>query len=210
MSTLTPNNVPETLAYCAAQSQHLDPPAQYGDTWQNDCQAFVHVAHGVMEGGFASAKAQFFGMPSELRHPTQDLSGAPAGANLYSAGSNPAGHTWVGSHPFKSGTPAGWSTDFNPHVTGGVWKVSRNAPRDIWRHTNLGWGLGINGYEVDLTGKNPPKPLQDKRYQRLAHMITMTEGMIEFAQNHHDHADVVLFRKELRNLKALYSEARHA
>lgn len=209
--TLTPNNVPETMAYCAAQSQHLDPPDKYGSTWNNDCQAFNHVAHGILEGGFVSAKAQFFGMPSELRHRTADLSEAPAGASLFSAGSNPAGHVWIAAHRFKvSGNPGSWSTDMNPHVFGGVYKVPRNAPRDRWGHLNLGWGLGVQGYEIDLSGKNPPKPLQNERYQRLHYMIMRTEGMIEFAQRAGDHHDVRLFRRELRHLKELYAETRHA
>lgn len=207
---LTPHNVPETMAYCMDQARNLNPPDKYGSTWNNDCQAFVHVAHGVLEGGFASARAQFFGMPSEFRHRTTDLSHAPAGSSLFSQGSNPAGHTWVAANPFRSGTPGSWSTDMNPHVFGGVYKVSRNAPRDRWGHTNLGWGASINGYEIDLTGKNPPKPLQNQRYERLKLMIDRCEGMIEFARKAGDHHDVRLFRRELRHLKALYAETRHA
>lgn len=209
--TLTPNNVPESLAYCRDQVQHLNPPDKYGSTWNNDCQAFAHVARGILEGGFGSAKAQFFGMPSEFRHPTTDLSHAPVGSSLFSAGDNPAGHTWIAAWPFKaSGNPGSFSTDMNPNVFGGVMKVQRNAPRDVWGHVNLGWGQSINGYVIDLSGKKPPVALQRHRYQRLARMINMTEGMIEVAQKRHDHADVKLFRKELRHLKKLYAEARHA
>lgn len=209
--TLTPHNVPETMAYCASQSQHLDPPDKYGSTWNNDCQAFNHIARGILEGGFVSAKAQFFGMPSEFRHRTQDLNDAPVGSSLFSLGSNPAGHVWIAAHRFKiSGNSGSWSTDMNPHVFGGVYKVGRNAPRDRWGHINLGYGLSVQGYVIDLTGKNPPKPLQNKRYERLKYMIDRCEGMIEFAQKAGDHHDVRLFRRELRHLKDLYAETRHA
>jgi len=206
--TITPHNTQETLLYCQQQHAHLDPPDKYGSTWHNDCQAFCHVAWGIMSGGFGSAYAQWLGLDSEDRHVTLDTSHAPVGALLFSKGTTPFGHIFIAARPFASGTPAGWSTDLWKY--GKVGKVARTAPRTAWGHRILGWGTSINGFELDLTGKTAPKPKQNKRYLRIAHAITNLEGALETAQRTKDHHDAVIIKAELHDLKELYGELRHA
>lgn len=206
--TLTPNNVPETLLYCRQQHAHLNPPPEYGSDWHNDCQAFCHEAWGVTEGGFGSAYAQWLGLAPEDRHPTSDTSAAPPGALLFSKGSSPFGHIFIAAHPFASGVEAGWSTDL--WQDGKVGKVARTAPHTAWGHTILGWGTSINGYRLDLTGKTPAKPLQNKRYLFVNDAIGKMEGALETATKQGDKADIKLLKREIHDLHRLYAKLRHA
>lgn len=206
--TDTPNNRTAALAYARAQWQHLDPPAKYGSTWHNDCQAFAHVCYGLLTGGFATAYAQWLGLDPEDRHPTTDTSKAPVGALMFSRGANPAGHVWLAAWPFPNDTPGSWSPDFNAEVYGGISKVPRNAPRDRWGHTILGWGTSINGYRLDLTGNGVAKAIESKHYKRIARAINNLENALAVAQRNHDIHDVRLIETEVRHQKALYSELR--
>lgn len=149
---LTPNDVEEALAYCRAQHRHLDPPPQYGSTWQGDCQAFCHVAYGLLVGGNATAYLQWLDLEPGHRHRTSDTSRAPLGALLFSKGSTRFGHIMIASRPLPDGTPAAWSTDL--WATGQVGKVPRSAPRTQWGHRILGWGTEINGHRLDLDHQN--------------------------------------------------------
>ncbi len=237
---VTPNNLSEMLLACQQQHEHMNAAAfGYGADWEGDCQAFVHCMWGV-GGGFGSAFAQWLGLDAEdrltLTELKGDLANAPLGASLFSKGSSPFGHTWIRARPFPSHTPGSWTTDL--WKTGLVGKVPINAPHTEWGHALLGAGLSTNGYALDLTGKNPPKPKQNKRYQRLNKAIhNMGEGIdslvlvrsnlrdaLETAKSKHDTADVNHFsreiivmngsiqesRKELKRLQTLYSNARHA
>lgn len=207
--TDTPNNRAEALAYARAQRDHLDPPAKYGSTWNNDCQAFVHVAYGLLTGGFATAFAQWVGMDAEDRHPTSDLSKAPVGALLFSRGSNPAGHVWLAAFDFPNGTPGSFSTDMNAKVFGGISKVPRNAPRDRWSQDLLGWGTSVNGYRLDLSGSKPARAIEPRQYKRVARAINNLENALENAVRGDREHDARLIRTEVRHQKELYSELRH-
>lgn len=206
--TDTPRNRDEMLLYCREQHQNCSPPSKYGSTWEGDCQAFVHVAWGVLTGGFGSAYMQWLGLDPSDRHPTSDLSSAPLGASLFSKGSNPAGHTYIAARHFASGVPAAWSTDL--WQTGKVGKVARSAPASSWGQKLLGWGTSVNGYALDLSGANPPKPLQNKRYERLQTAINNIEHSLETARTQHDTKDVQHIKAELDDMKQLYSQLRHA
>lgn len=209
--TDTPRDFEGALKYAREQAQQLDPPDKYGSTWHNDCQAFVHVAYGLMTGGFASAYLQWLGADEEHKHRTGDLSDAPLGALLCSKGSTAAGHIWLAARPMRSGRPGSWSTDFNTHVFGGVAKVNRNTPRDRWGHRNLGWITTVNGYALDLThARAVVKPLQNKRYQRIDAAISNLQRAHETAVADRDQHDQDLIEAEIKRLKSLYSKIRHA
>lgn len=237
---ITPNNIPETMAYCLAQHEHLDPPMQYGDTWQGDCQAFNHVARGLLGGGFGSALLQFFGLDPEDRLTMEELNSsldnAPDGSSLFSKGSSPFGHVYIARRPFKDGRKGAWGTDLPK--TGHVGAFLRDAPLTVWGHTPLGAGLSVNGYALDLSGKNPPKPKQNKRYERihrgienLSHglddMIALRANLghaLDTARETHDREDadhlraeiartrkmITHTRDEIERLQGLYTRIRHA
>lgn len=233
---VTPNNIPESLGYAIAQHTHLDPPDAYGSTWEGDCQAFCHVARGLLSGGFGSAYAQWLGLDPEDRIVLTDLSKAPLGSSLFSKGSTPFGHTWIMARPFPNGAPGSWSTDL--WKTGCVGKVLVTASQTKWGHRPLGAGLSVNGYALDLTGKNPPKPKQNKRYQRIERAVqnlgTGIDGLVtarsnlhvalEKAQSQKDAKDESMIQRnitivtgdikdmkeELARLQHAYTNARHS
>jgi hypothetical protein len=146
----TPSNFQDALAYARAQHRFLNPPSNYGSTWEGDCQAFCHCAYGLFGGGEPSAYAQWQALHPKQRHATSNTARAPLGALLFSKGRTPFGHIMIAARPFRDGTPAAWSTDL--WETGRVGKVPRTAPHTEWGHEILGWGTAINGYDLDLKG----------------------------------------------------------
>lgn len=144
----TPNHVEEALAYCRAQHRHLDPPDKYGSTWTGDCQAFCHVAYGLLTGGNDTAYHQWLNTRPDHRYPG-GTDKAPLGALLFSKGRTPYGHVMIACRPFRNGTPAAWSTDL--WRTGQVGKVPRTWVAEKWGHDILGWGTETNGHVLDLT-----------------------------------------------------------
>lgn len=208
--TTTPRDFEQALAYLRDQARHMDPPAKYGNDWHNDCQALAHVEYGVMEGGNPSAYAQWLATPAEHKHVGGDPAKAPLGALLCSKGSSPFGHIWTAARPFDSGTSGGMGPDMNPHVFGGVSKFPRNAPMTVWGHRYLGWITEINGFSLDLTHGQPAKPIENKRYKRLARSIDLLEASVKVAQKDHDKKDIEALRKQIREMKALYKRIRHS
>jgi hypothetical protein len=207
--TETPVDLEAALLYYRQQAVNLSPPASYGiSNWAGRCQQLAHTAYGLFSGGFATAYLQWLGADSEDRHVTTDLSQGPVGSFLCTKGSNPAGHIFGAAHPFASGLPGGWSNDIVE--TGHVDKVDRNAPRDHWGHRNLGWITSINGFALDLTHGAPPKPKQNKRYQRVENAIMNLHHSKETAKSQHDKHDVDAIDKEIERLKVLYSKLRHS
>lgn len=144
----TPNTAEQALFYARTQHRHCDPPDKYGSTWMNDCQAFCHVAYGMIDGGNASAYLQWLDLNPDQRHATGHTHHAPVGSLLFSKGRTPFGHIMIAARPFKDGTPAAWSTDLGG--IGLVTKVPRTAVRTEWGHDILGWGTAINGHRLDL------------------------------------------------------------
>lgn len=211
MMTQTPNDFEEALAYLRGQAAHLNPPLKYGANWHNDCQALAHVEYGVMEGGNPSAYAQWLATPAEHKHRGGDPDDAPLGALLCSKGSSPFGHIWTGGRPLGSGAPGGWGPDMNPGTFGGIAKFERSAPMDVWGHTYLGWISEINGFALDLTkARQPAKPIENKRYKRLARSINLLEGAIDVAKKDHDKRDIEALRKQLASMKVLYKKIKHS
>lgn len=237
----TPNTLAEMLQSCINQHEHMDAAFWgYGSDWTSDCQAFVHCMWGLRSGGFGSAYAQWLGLDAEDRLTMTELKGsldnAPLGSSLFTKGSSPYGHTYPAARAFDNGTSGAWSTDL--WRTGLVGKVARNAPMTKWGHHALGAGLSVNGYALDLTGKQPPKPKQNKRYQRIerAHhnlglgiddIINSRNNLrraLDTAEAHHDlndatrikrhlrviNEDIADLHKELKRLEGLYEKARHA
>jgi peptidoglycan hydrolase CwlO-like protein len=165
-----------------------------------------------------------------------DINNAPLASSLFSKGSTPFGHTWIKKRPFPNNTGAGWSTDL--WKTGLVGPVANTAPHTVWGHELLGAGLSVNGYALDLTGKQPPKPKQNKRYQRierahnnlgtsvdaLVHARDNLRRSLATAEKQHDAADIKSLkhhlsilnediadtRKEMERLEELYKKARHS
>jgi chromosome segregation ATPase len=108
----------------------------------------------------------------------------------------------------------------------------------FWGHHGLGAGLSVNGYALDLTGHNPPKPKQNKRYERveraitnLGHSLDNLQGARDnlrvsrdTAKRQHDGADARAIQKriddmndtihhvkgEINRLKVIYTNARHS
>lgn len=146
---LTPSNTEETLAYCRAQHRRVNPPDKYGSTWEGDCQAFCHVARGLLDGGNATAYLQWLDLEPQNRVATSDTSKAPLGSMLFSKGSSRFGHIMIAARPFRDGTPAAWSTDL--WRTGRVGKVPRSAVRTEWGHQILGYGFEINKHRLDMS-----------------------------------------------------------
>jgi hypothetical protein len=239
--TDTPHNLPEMLSACAAQHQHQTASAfGYGADWEGDCQAFVHVMWGLLVGGFGSAYLQFLGLDPEDRLTMTELKGslanAPLGSSLFTKGTSPNGHTFPKSRPFANGHAAGWSTDL--WRTGLVGKVPVTAARTEWGHRELGAGLSVNGNALDLSGKKPPRPKQNKRYQRIERAHTNLGHSLDSlrvsrrdlnialatARNKHDATDVKHIQSninflnkdiehvkgEMRRLENLYTHARHS
>lgn len=209
--TDTPVDFEAALLYCREQAAHIDVPSYYSSpTWHNLCQAFCHEIYGLHTGGNASAWIQWNATSPAHRHTTLNLDSAPVGSLLCTKGSSPFGHIFPAAHPFKDGTPGAWSTDL-PVDNGHIGKVHRNAPILAWGHRPLGYITEINGFALDLTHtKNPPKPIQNKRYQRIEHAIQNLQHAVDQAKADKDHGDVVVLRNEIHRLKDLYSKIKHS
>lgn len=207
----TPNDLNGAMQYLIDQEAHLNPPAKYGTTWHNDCQALAHVEYGVMEGGNPSAYAQWLATPAVHKHPGGSPNDAPVGALLFSKGTSIYGHVWTAVRPFPNGTPGGRGPDMSPNVFGGVSKFRRDAPMTVWGHRYLGWGMEINGYFLDLNAPNKvARPVEKTRYARLGRSIELLQDAVETAKEDHDKSDVEALRKQIAGMKKLYDKIRHS
>lgn len=206
--TNTPVDMEAALLWYRRQAVDMQVPAElHSNTWLNYCQAAAHYAYQVGSGN-GSAYAQWLATSPEHRHPTTNLHSAPVGSFMCTKGSSPFGHIFIAAHPFKDGHDGGWSNDLV--VAGNIDKVAREAPHLIWGHRNLGWIEEINGFVLDLTHGKPPKPIENKRYKRIARSINLLEGALETARKDGDRGDIRLIKEEIAAQKDLYGKIKHS
>jgi hypothetical protein len=206
--TASPKTYLEALEVAQWWHEHPDAPAPTKNgTWAGYCQAFVRTTYGIPPL-FASAWAQWLGADEEDKHPGGVPSEAPLGAALLYKGSAPYGHIMLAARPFPAGTAAAWSNDLVAH--GDIHKVSRTAPTSAWGQGYLGYLTAVNDYDLQLKTATPPKPKQNRRYEALAKAIDKLEQALATAKTNHDWQDARVLRDELKRLRALYAELRHA
>lgn len=205
---VSPNDWKQALAWFQREADKPfgQAPTESG-TWLGWCLVDARMSFSVPPLA-KSAWASWLIADDDAKHVTSDLSKAPYGAALISKGSSPFGHIWIAARPFPNGEPAAWSNDLVRH--GHLDKVHREAPRDVWSHKIIGWMTEINGYDLRIKENKPPKPKQDKRYKAIAVAINRLEHAREVARKDHDHQDAQHLTQEIRDLKELYAEARHA
>lgn len=199
--TASPNTYLEALDFAQREAQAAN------QNWSGLCQKFVRGCYGIPPL-FASAWAQWLGADPEDRHPGGTPSAAPLGSALCFKGSGVYGHIMLAARAFPNGVPAAWSNDLV--AWGRIDKVARTAPSTEWAQGFVGYLTAVNGYDLQLQVAKPPKPKQDKRYEAVAKAIGRIEAALETARKNHDWDDAKVLRAEVRHLKRLYEELRHA
>lgn len=203
--SLTLNTVDDALAYWRKAAGGYVPPDLGQRNWAGMCQSLFRRGWGS-GGGFASAKAQWYGADPEDRH-TGPAESAPVGAGLCFLGGT-YGHIMGAARPFRNDDSAAWSNDLV--VTGDVDKVGRMRPVAKWGQQYVGWVTSVNGVDLRLGTGKPPKPKQNKRYKMIARSIDNLEVARETALRQGDREDARLFTQEIRRLKGMYEEMRRA
>lgn len=199
--TVSPNDFRQALIF--AQAQHAHPT----QSWEGMCQSFVRKSYGL-PGLFGTAYAQWLGVDDEDKHIGGNPDDAPIGSALCFKGSNPDGHIDLAARPFHDHDGGAWSNDLVTY--GHIDKVLRSAPETHWGQKYLGYLTAVNGYDLQLKVDKPAVPKHDKRYKAIEAAIESMEHALARAQKEHDTAETSMFEKEISDLKALYSKARHA
>lgn len=174
VTPMAPRDYGEALEFCVQQSR------TGGPVWHLLCQKFSRSAPGC-PGGFASALAQWFGMPASARHVGGRPGDAPTGSVLFSRSRNPDaaaarfGHALYTARPFGDGRQGGWSTD--ALRVGWPDKIHPAELYERWNHEYLGWGENMNGLWLDL--REPPKPTDTKPYILLGTAVTDIDQLLE-------------------------------
>lgn len=199
MTTAT-RTVKQALEF--ARAQHADET----EDWTNYCQRFVRSCYAIPPL-FSSAWAQWLGADAEDRHPGSDPGDAPVGAALCFRGGT-YGHIMLAARETAGGQPGAWSNDLVRR--GDIDHVARTAPVTQWGHQYVGWLSAVNDYDLRLVTDEPPKPKQDKPYERVAKAIEKLEGARDNARRLDDRHDARLLTAEIRELRDLYDLLRHS
>lgn len=182
-------------------------PTKTGN-WGGYCLTAARSSYGIPARD-GSAIASWYAADPEDRHPLIDLSSALLGSALiWSGGSKGYGHIAVKAYPFKNGAAAVWGNDMIRY--GMLDKHRVDLPRTVWGLNPKGYLTAINGYDLRLKEKKPPKPKDDKPYKGIQRAINNLEHSLEVARNERDHHDIVIIRKAIRINKRMYSELRHS
>lgn len=203
----SPRDYLEALAWFQAESRKpFGSASTPTGNWGGWCLIDSRMSYNIPPLAL-SAWAAWLAADDDAKHPTTNFDDAPVGAALITKGTNPAGHIYIAAFPFKSGNSGAWSNDIVE--TGMLNKVHRDAPVGAWNHQRIGWMDEINGYDLRLKEKKPPKPKQDKPYKRVALAIDRLEGALATAKTQHDQHDVRILRREVAHLKKQYALLRH-
>jgi hypothetical protein len=201
----SPRTWQQAVGWAAGQSVHRD------KDWTGRCQEFCHDCYGI-GGGFASALAQWHGLDDSDRHVGGSPKDAPLGAMLFSQGRNPGalsfrfGHIIVKTRPFTGGELGAWSTD--ALRTGWPDKIDPVALYSRWNHAYLGYGLNMNGVDLQVQQKRAIVKPQLKPYDAIAAAAVRTGKAIEAMQKSlatakgtHDAADVARIKEAIAQLR---------
>jgi hypothetical protein len=205
----SPRNWKEALLWFQEEQQkpYGSAPTDSGN-WGGYCQMDARLSYAIPARD-ASAWAGWLAADDEDRHPGTDPATAPIGSALiWKGGSKGFGHIEIGAFPFRDETPAAWSNDLKRY--GQVDKVRRTLTTETWGQVYVGYLTAINGFDLQLKQDKPPKPKQDKAYQRIDRAITNLEKARETARGQRDWADAKAITVEVIRLKKMYREQRHA
>lgn len=198
--TDAPRTVKQALEY--ARAEH----ANESQDWHNLCQMFVRSCYGI-PALFGSAWAQWLGADDEDKHPGGHPDDAPVGAALCFRG-GAYGHIMLAANEKAPGIGGAWSNDLVR--IGDIDHVARIAPIGQWGQTYVGWLSAVNGYDLNLGTNKPPKPKQDKKYERIANAIEKLDKARDLAREQGDRFDVKAITTQIRELREIYRELRHA
>lgn len=205
----SPRNYLEALAWF--QTEQKRPfgvaPTPSGN-WGGYCLMDCRMSYAIPPRD-ASAWAAWLAADEEDKHPGSDPSKAPVGsAGIWRGGSKGYGHITIMAFPFGDGTPANWSNDLKRY--GMLDKTRRSATTEQWGQVYVGHLTAINGYDLRLKEKKPPKPKDDKPYKGIERAINNLEKARERARAEKDWPDAKLISAEIVRLKKMYRELRHA
>jgi hypothetical protein len=196
----SPRTFDEALAFARAEHDRET------EDWTGYCQRFVRTCYGI-PSGFSSAWTQWLGADDEDRHPGGSPANAPVGSALCYKGSGPHGHIMLAARP-DGDEPGAWSNDLVR--AGDIDWASRTAPTTKWGQGYLGYLIAVNHYDLQLKEAKPAKPKHTKRYQGIARSIENLERALELAVELGERRDAKVIRAEIRDLRELYAELRHA
>lgn len=195
-----PRTVAQALAYARAEHENET------EDWTGYCQRFVRSCY-ALPSLFGSAWAQWLGADADDKHPGDNPADAPVGAALCFRGGT-YGHIMLAANERPDGTAGAWSNDLVR--TGDIDHVARTAPEYVWGHVYVGWLSAVNDYDLQLDTDKPPQPRQDKHYQRIARAIEKLEAARTVAAAVGEKRDAKMLTAEIRDLRDLYAELRHA
>lgn len=173
--------------------------------WGGYCLMDCRISYGI-PAMFASAWAHWLGADDEDKHPGTNPAAAPLGAALHYEGGK-YGHIMIAARPAGNGIASAWSNDLRRY--GMIDHIARTAPTTAWGQRYVGYTTAINGYDLRLEEKKPPRPKQDKAYDRIDRAVQSLEGARDTARELKDWKDAKALTVEIKRLKKMYAELKH-